>query len=384
MIANLHISHNSLTNASRLLKETQTIVRNRIADYIYIVGKFDENIAEKEKVDNFREIRRVKLITRFLPKSLLFQLVKYIEFTTTILLLYRNKQIKFVNCHSLSVLPIGLLFKIIFKVKVIYDTHELETETYGLIGLRKRLSEIVERNLIKFVDQIFVVGERIANEYAIKYNIKRPTVVLNCPNYTKVNHSNFFRDKFSIEESALIFLYQGVLSEGRGISLILDAFSSLNTKKYVVIFLGYGALEDKIKHFSLNHENIHFHKAVHPDEIIKFTASADIGLSLIEGDCLSYQYCLPNKLFEYIMAGLPVVVTDLPEMKKIVEMNRIGYILKNNTTSSLIRLIKNINSENRNEFKNNTANVAMIYNWEKQENSIIKAYSNLLSINAFY
>ena len=88
------------------------------------------------------------------------------------------------------------------------------------------------------------------------------------------------------------------------------------------------------------YKNIYFHKAVSPDVLLDYTSSADFGISTIEDSCLSYRYCLPNKMFEYLMAGIPVIVSNLYEMKRLVESNMVGTVAKENTSDVLKEAIK--------------------------------------------
>ena len=104
--------------------------------------------------------------------------------------------------------------------------------------------------------------------------------------------------------------------------------------------MGYGTLENLIQKISKEYKNIYFHKAVSPDVLLDYTSSADFGISTIEDSCLSYRYCLPNKMFEYLMAGIPVIVSNLYEMKRLVESNMVGTVAKENTSDVLKEAIK--------------------------------------------
>src|SRR5690606_6321984 len=124
-------------------------------------------------------LNRFELLTRKLSKLFFVQVVKYIEFCVRVLFFYKNKGVGVVNVHSMGALPLGVLFKILYKTKLVYDAHELETEREGLRGLRKSISKLLERMLIRYVDLTFVVSESIADWYAEKYKMVRPVVVLN-------------------------------------------------------------------------------------------------------------------------------------------------------------------------------------------------------------
>ncbi|MBF4323133.1 glycosyltransferase, partial [Vibrio anguillarum] len=211
------------------------------------------------------------------------------------------------------------LLKKLFKVKLVYDAHELETEKNGLNGFRQRISKYIESLFIRSCDLIIVVGENIADWYANAYKIERPLVVKNSPRFRLQAKKNLFRERLGILPNQKILLYQGGLMKGRGVQLILDAFKERKDSHVVAVFMGYGDLTTEVEQAAKNHQNIFYFPAVSPNVVLDYTASADIGISLIENTCLSYYFCMPNKLFEYAMAGIPVIVSDMKEMAEAVQ-----------------------------------------------------------------
>lgn len=316
---NLHVVLNSFLYPSRILKQVKTIAALNEIENIFVAALYEKNLECKDKITNKIFVNRFRLKTRSLDKNLFFQILKYIEFSYKIFIFYKKKKIKIINAHSLALLPICYLLKLIYGAKLVYDPHELETEKSNLRGLRKKLSKCVEYIFIKKADHIFVVGENIANWYMRNYKLIKPTVLFNVPYASNVNNNNYFRKKFNLNNDQIIFLYQGGLAYSRGVGLLLDAFKQRKDKKVVIIFMGYGELEEKILFSSRLYNNIFFHKAVSPSILLDYTSSANIGISLIQNTCLNHYYCMPNKLFEYIMAGLPVIVSDMMEMGMFVK-----------------------------------------------------------------
>ncbi len=383
---NLHISLTNLKNESRVLKETNSLSVHNIFNMIYIVGLHEDGVELEESIDKKRLITRIKLKSRILPKNLFSQSLKYLEFTFQVLYKYRKKNIKVVNIHSLGLLPVGILFKFFYKTKLIYDAHEYETEIQGLMGVRKKLSKIIEKTFIKYCDKTIVVSESIANEYKRLYpNLSKPSVVLNTPIYKKIEKKDLFREKLGIATNKTIFLYQGNLSRGRGIETLIETFKDLNANNQqlttnnipCIVFMGYGPLEETIKQESKQHENIYFYPAVNPDILLDYTSSADFGISTIEDSCLSYRYCLPNKMFEYLMAEIPVIVSNLDEMKRLVKENGIGVVAKENTPTGLKKAIEEIVMLNKTKLQKNIQKVKHIYNWEEQEKVLLQIYKEL-------
>jgi glycosyltransferase involved in cell wall biosynthesis len=141
--------------------------------------------------------------------------------------------------------------------------------------------------------------------------------------------------------------------------------------------MGYGELEKEIKEVAKEYNNIYFHPAVSPDILLEFTSSADFGISTIEDSCLSYRYCLPNKMFEYLMAEIPVIVSNLYELKRLVESNQIGVVAKENTPNGLKDAIQEAIKLNKEKLKTNIKKLKTIYNWENQEKVLLKVYGEL-------
>lgn len=375
---NLHISLTDFRNESRVIKETNSIAKIDEIDHVYIAALHSEGLFGTESLNDKVTVNRFILKTRSLNKNLLTQLIKYIEFVFKVLFFYKRKHIKLINIHSLGLLPLGYLLKSIYGAKLIYDTHELESETNGSKGIRKNIAKLVERILIKKVDHVFVVSENIADWYKNTYNIQRPTVVLNAPKLSFPTKTNVFRDTLDIRSDQIIVLYQGGLSKGRGVGFLLSAFKQRHDDKVVILFMGYGELEDDIIKASKQSSRIYFHPAVSPDIVLDFTVSADVGISFIENTCLSYYYCMPNKLFEYAMASLPVIVSNMKEMREMVENYNMGLVVDDSNIESINDTIDCLLTKDLDVMRLNARNAAENHAWEIQEENMLAVYRDQL------
>ncbi|MCU4387261.1 glycosyltransferase [Acinetobacter haemolyticus] len=374
---NLHISLNEFTNASRVLKQTKSLVDSGIVDQVYIAALHKDELEEEYAYDSKRRLKRFSLRSRGLSKNLFMQIIKYIEFCFLVYYYYKDKKIDMVNIHSLSMYPLGLFLKFSYKAILIYDTHELEVERNGLKGVRQKLCKWMERKLIKYMDLTFVVSESIADWYEVEYKIERPPVVLNAPNKRELKKNNHFREQLGIREDQIILIYQGGLFSGRGIHLILEAFKVRADNKVVAVFMGYGELEKDIKLAAQEHDNIFFFSAVPPQVVLEYTSSADLGISLIENTCLSYYYCMPNKLFEYSMAGLPVLVSNMKDMSELVVNNSMGGVIADFSIDGINSAVDAFLKEDLTLMKENAYRVACENSWEIQEEKMLEAYKIL-------
>src|SRR5690606_6727838 len=122
---------------------------------------------------------------------------------------YKRMNINVISVHSLGLLPLGVFLKKIYHAELVYDTHELETETNGLKGIRKKINKLLEKRLINNVDMTLVVSNSIADWYANEYGIQRPSVILNAPTHRELKANNHFREQLDIREDQIILLYQG-------------------------------------------------------------------------------------------------------------------------------------------------------------------------------
>lgn len=375
---NLHISLTEFRNESRVIKETTSIASSNMFNNVYIAALHSADLLQQEEIDQKIILNRFRLASRKIGKNLPAQLLKFLEYIIRICLFYREKQIGMVNVHALGLLPLGVLLKYSYNAKLIYDTHELETETNGLGGMRKKLAKWIERFLINKVDYVFVVSESIADWYEKEYKISRPTVVMNAPNLINIQPRNYFREKLSIPKETFILLYQGGLFKGRGVDIILSAFTQRADKKVCIVFMGYGDLEAEIEEAASRHDNIYFHPAVPTSVVLEYTASADAGIHMIRNTCLNHYYCMPNKLFEYAMAGIPVIVSNMKDMREFVKGNNIGVIVKDDSIDELNKAIDAYSKLDIKKLKLNARKAAEENAWNIQEEIMINAYREIL------
>ncbi|HGF7535547.1 TPA: glycosyltransferase [Vibrio cholerae] len=367
-IANIVL--NDFTNDSRVLKISKSLVGFGFDSVV--VAMHNKGLLEKEEINGVK-VRRIKLSTRSWPKWKPVQIIKYLEFLVRASTEFRKTDI--IHCNDLNALPVGLLIKLFGRgKKVIYDCHEYETETNGLNSYKKKAIKWLERTLITYADAVTTVSDSIANEYARLYRISKPYLVLNCPEYYEQPKCNLFRDYLGIRNDQTIFLYQGGLSKGRGIELLLEAFSGLTSDKNVLVCMGYGPLENLIREKAQQTSIIFFHPAVSPNVLLNYTSSADYGVSFVEDSCLSHRYCLPNKIFEYLMAGLPVLTSNLFEMKRLVEAENVGIVAEENTVEGFKKAVEASLNQEYSIIQQNVFKARKEYCWEEQEKVLKEIY----------
>lgn len=179
----------------------------------------------------------------------------------------------------------------------------------------------------------------------------------------------------------MVFLYQGALKASRGVGEVLDSFSMLWEKGHHskhIVFMGYGPFEDEIKKRTETFPNIHFHPSISMYDLPKVSNSADYGIIYTPDTCLNHAYSLPNKLFEYIAFGLPMIVSPLVTMKKLVEEDGVGYVTNGFMPEDLCKTIIGIMKLPDHGMKDHLWKLHREkYNWDIEKRKLIDLYENL-------
>ena len=368
---NLHIYPSYIVHESRIEKIARTLINEKTFNSIIILGIWKKGLKRSQKLHSGIKIIRVKNYFSFLPYFLrkFFDLVGLMFFC-----LFRFTKVDVVNCHSLNCLFIGVILKIIKGVKLIYDTHELETERNGLTGIRKVFSKKIEKLFIGYCDHIFVVGDKINRWYKHHYKLKNNviTTIFNFPNLVNKSKTQSIdiRVQNKIPYNRLIFVYVGLMIKGRGLEELITAF---NQSFHHLVLIGYGPRWTKLEKKTRKINNIHVNEPLDQKHLLMFIKSADVGIfSPFNIRSLSYKYCMPNKIFEYMHAQLPIIVSSLDEVVTHINKNKIGWVV--NSEEELKKLIINIKPSHIINKKKNILKVQKKYTWESQKDKLISPY----------
>ena len=364
---------NDFTNDSRVSKISKTLEEAK--NDVTVIAIHNEGLDEKVVVEGV-QVSRIRLRSRSWSKAKPVQILKYLEFLLRCSWRYRKYDV--IHCNDLNALPIGIFVKLLGKkTKLVYDCHEYETEIDSLGLLEKTLRKLVERALIKFVDSVITVSDSIASEYQRLYRITKPALVLNCPLYYEPPKTNVFREHFGIRSDQKIFLYQGGLKAGRGIELLIDSFSGLEDDANVLVVMGYGPLQGLVEGAAQVNRTVFFQPAVKPDVLLDYTCAADYGILFYEDTCLYHGYCSPNKIFEYLMAALPVLTSDLVEMRRLVEEEGVGVVAEDNSVEGFRNAVRSSLDQDYRSVYENVLRARRKYCWEEQEKVLLEVYEKL-------
>jgi len=378
----LHLSHTDIRYDSRILKEINSLERLVGCDIIAFGIEVHEG-ASASTSSRAAKISISRLYTKAL--KLLPRGVRYafnmLELTLKFWIRGVILKPEVVHCHDTLSLPAGVLIKLLTNCKLIYDAHELESNKNGQSTLLSWASLFVEKTAWPLIDLLISVSDSILDWYTNNIGHKKSILVLNSPkiaeNSTIADHQlsdrEYFRVLYSIPGDKLIFVYLGILGTGRSVETLLEVFTSSCIDAHIV-FIGYGEYADKISRYSQTFHNIHFHNPVPHEQVVPLVSSADIGLCLIENVSLSDYYCLPNKLFEYCFAGLHVLASDFPEIRRVVNEYGLGMCCNLDPTS-VLQAVKLLIRKPPSPIKSNIS----LLSWEAQADRLVRAYLQLLS-----
>ncbi|WP_417326342.1 glycosyltransferase [Halarcobacter sp.] len=380
MVKVLHLTHTDINSDSRILKEMQSIANMDSNINVKGIGVVLEEEVHKTK-NNKLEIHSIILKSRnwrFLP-NVLRHTFSLIELTSKMIFKALKFKPHIIHCNDTLVLPLGVIIKLFSGAKLIYDAHELESNRNGLSNTLSKLTLFIEKLLWRFVDNLIVVSPSISNWYQKNIGIKSTEIIMNAPilsgyNLDVKNDKSYFRNKFNIPDNSKIFLYIGILGEGRGIDLLIEAFKKTDLSSHLV-FLGYGEFKDKLVDLSKKYQNIHVHNAVPHNEVVAIAKAADVGLCFIQNVSLSDYYCLPNKLFEYAFAEIPILASKFPDISMIVEKYNLGKCSDLNSESIYTAILE---FEKMEELPTINKNNLYDLSWSAQEEKLINMYKNLI------
>jgi glycosyltransferase involved in cell wall biosynthesis len=295
--------------------------------------------------------------------------------------LLRNSPIDFVHANDLITLPVAAPLARRTGAQLIYDAHELYPEVSTLSPLEARVWRHLERPLIKRADRVMTVCDSIARELVLRYEVRLPVVLLNCPPRAmrtgRGNH-HLLRLKAGLNgNSEPIVLYQGGFAPNRGLPALVGAAGLW--RQGVLVLMGWGRLEEELRAMIANQglsDRVVITGPVAQSDLLDFTAGADVGVIPYEPVGLNNTYTMPNKLFEYIAAGLPVVATDLPELRRVLHGDGLGLTFQTVSPTAIAAAVDQILEDRalRAQMHANVLRVQDRYTWESQVPVLLELY----------
>ena len=285
------------------------------------------------------------------------------------------------HCHDLNTLYAGSVCKRRRPgTRLVYDSHELATERSRMSAMRRRWARWNERRGLPFADEVVLTTATRAAHVAGIYGIPTPTVLRNVPERIEIEQGWDLRERLGIDPDDRILLYQGSIQEFRGIEETIDALGHLERCVFVVI--GYGhhrpALEAMVQRRGLG-GRVRFFGPIPNDQLLWYTASADVGMCVIRGTSLSYRWSMPNKLFEYMMAGIPVVASDYEEMGRVVREEGVGEVCDPGDPADIARAVRAVLDapDGATAYREAARRAVERFNWDVEQQVLLDLYERL-------
>lgn len=283
------------------------------------------------------------------------------------------------HSNDLNTLPQGIIcskFRLKPK-KLVYDSHEVQTSR---TGYNPKTIKLFESFMIKFVDEMIVENHTRAKKNEELYGFYPNTLY----NYSELYDIEDKPDvdlhsELGLPKDEKILLYQGGLQQGRGLELLIEMMPQV--KEGTLVFLGAGKLEKTLKEMAAQSSESHrikFVDKVHFKALPSYTKQAYLGFQVLQNICFNHYSASSNKLFEYIMAHVPVVSCNFPEVKAVVDQG-VGISVDSQDVNQIAEAVNKLVEDEtlRNQYSEKCKQIKRIYNWENEKQKLLEVYNAL-------
>ncbi len=303
----------------------------------------------------------------------------YAEYNIRLFLLLLSRPAELLVSNDLDTLLPNFLVHKLKRIPIVYDSHEYFTATPELVDRPKiqRIWKWIEKAIVPKLKNCITVNSSISNLFQQEYHVQF-IVVRNIPR-NRVVAQIPLRTELGLPTDKRI-----VLLQGSGINMQRGAEEAVESMQYLddvlLLIVGGGdvlpLLKKMVNTMSLQ-EKVRFVARQSPENLAGYTANADIGLTIDKDTNINYRFSLPNKLFDYIYAGIPVLATPLVELKNIIDHYEIGAFIENHDPKHIAATIKEmLLDENRMmQYKKNTIKASAELNWENEKQTLIEIFA---------
>lgn len=303
----------------------------------------------------------------------------YAEYNIRLFFFLLSKKSDILVSNDLDTLPANYFVSRLRSKEIVYDSHEYYTETPELVN-RKLVQAIwkrIEKSLFPRIKYIYTVNESIADLFINKYKVN-VDVIRNVP-YRQDYKKEKSRSELGLPVNKKIILLQGAgINIQRGTEEMIEAMKLIEDAVFVIIGGGdvLESLKKQVVEMKLE-EKIMFIPKMPFKELYQYSVHADIAVTLDKDTNINYRFSLPNKLFDYIQARVPVLASNLPEIRKVVEQYKIGKIVDSHDQAELARAVNKMLSdqEQYEKWKENLRFASEELCWEREEEKLIHIYS---------
>lgn len=307
----------------------------------------------------------------------------YSEYNIRLFFLLLFQKADFLVSNDLDTLLPSYLIHKIKRIPLVFDSHEYFTETPEVINrpFVKNVWKKLEKMIVPRLKHCITVNASIADlfqkEYGIKFNVVR-----NIPAPKSIQNPKT-RAELDLPSDRYILLLQGAgINIQRGAEELVEAMVHLD--RHLLLIIGGGdvlpELKVKVTTLGLN-EKVRFIPKQTPENLATYTRVADLGLTLDKDTNINYRFSLPNKLFDYIHAGIPILASPLPEIRKIIEQYQIGDFISSHDPLHIAEKIKEMltHEERLQTWKVNLKHASEALTWDNEKKVLLGVLRNASS-----
>lgn len=359
---------NDLSFDQRVHKMCSTI--HNMGFEVELVGRV---LPKSKPLSREYKTQRLKL---FFKKGVLF----YAFFNIRLFFLLLVKKADIYHSNDLDTLLPNYLVSKIKQKPLIYDSHEYFLGVPEIQGrFAKKIWGIIESSIFPKLKYIITVNNSIAELYKIDYK-KELYVVRNLP-LKQIVKKNKTRKDLNMPSNKKIVILQGAgINVDRGAEELLEAISM--SDKFMLYIVGTGDVIESLKERSKNNDlknKVVFVDRVPYEEMLQYTMNSDIGVTLDKDTNINYKFSLPNKVFDYMKSGVPILASNLKEVSNIITTYNVGLIIENHKPKTILKGLNKILQDEHNvkKFSKNGLKYSQELNWEKEVEKIKNIYYNI-------
>lgn len=362
---------NDLSTDQRVHKTCTTL--HNLGFTVTLVGR-----KQRKSIDLAPRVYETKRMFLLFEKGPLF----YAEYQLRLFLYLIFKKSTILVSNDLDTLLPNYIASKLKNVPLVYDTHEVFCEVPELQHnpIKKKIWKRIERWIFPKLKHVFTVNNSISELYSKEYGVNIH-VVRNVP-FLKKQTELLSGELLNLPKDKKIVVLQGAgINVDRGAEEAVEAMQYVNNAILLIIGSGdvIGKLQQMVADLNIQ-DRVQFIGKVPLEKLLQYTSLADLGLTLDKDTNINYRYSLPNKLFDYIHAGVPVLASNLIEIKKIIDKYAVGDCISSHEPQHIASKINNIlnDSETLINWKKNTKIAASELNWETEEQQLIKVYKQFI------
>lgn len=306
--------------------------------------------------------------------------MQYAEFMTKLFVHLLFRKMDYLLANDLdSLLPNYLVSRLRGK-HLFYDTHEYFTGVPELTNspVKKRIWKGLENRIFPRLKTVYTVNNSVKTEYETEYHVPI-SVVRNVPMRAHIVPA----DMPAHWRGKIILLAQGAgLNEGRSCIEMMDAMPLLDSRFHLV-YIGGGTAWEKLKQRRLDLKlegRVDMMEKMLPSKLKSFTALAHLGISMDSFEEKNYLFNLPNKVFDYLQAGVPLFATAIPEVRRIIDVYHCGFYITDTSPANIAAWIQCIFDDEHayHEMKANAVVASGELNWDKEKEKLMEIYRPFL------